>query len=320
MNKIAALFPGQGSQFVGMAKALVENFPWTRAYFEEASDALSENLLKLCLDGPADKLQLTENAQPAILVTSYAWFQVAVATVDFKPAAGAGHSLGEYTALTAAGALTLTEAVHLVRARGQLMQNAVPLGKGKMAALLGLADDAVIALCSQASKGDDSVVVAANFNAPSQVVIAGHTAAVERAEKLATGETNPEWKARKIIPLNVSAPFHSPLMNAVTKEFLPHLKAIKWKKPVFPIVNNLDAVLRSSGDWATLLQKQIDHPVLWTACAKTLETEGTAAYIEVGPGKVLAGLVKRCVESGQIFGCDSTDDVKKLETAFRKGI
>ncbi len=319
MTKIAALFPGQGSQAVGMAKSMVENFPWTRAYFEEASDAISTDVLKLCIEGPEDKLKLTENAQPAILTTSYAWFQVLISAVDFKPTAGAGHSLGEYTALTAAGALTLTEAVGLVRTRGKLMQNAVPVGKGKMAALLGLTDEAVVAMCEAASKGPE-VVVAANFNAPSQVVIAGHTPAVERAEQLATGTTNPEWKARKVVPLQVSAPFHSPLMNTVATQFVPHLQAIKWKKPAFPVVNNLDANLRSEGDWVSILRDQIDHPVLWTGCAKALEAEGHAAYVEMGPGKVLSGLVKRCVSAGKIFACDSAEDVKKLETALKEGI
>ncbi len=320
MTKIAALFPGQGSQAVGMSKLMLENFPWARAYYEEASDALSLNVLKLCLDGPADKLQLTENAQPAILVTSFAWFQIAVSAVDFKPTAASGHSLGEYTALTAAGACTLTEAVQLVRERGRLMQNAVPVGKGKMAALIGLDDDAVKALCEAASQGEDSLVVPANFNAPSQVVIAGHTAAVERAEKLAAGEGKPEWKARKVVPLNVSAPFHSPLMSEVAKKLVPYLEGVKWKKPLFSIVNNLDAKLRSTNAWIPLLRDQVDHPVLWTDCAKTLETDGTVAYIEAGPGKVLSGLVKRCVENGKIFSCESAEDVKKLEVAFREGI
>lgn len=319
MAKIAALFPGQGSQAVGMPKALLENFPWTKAIYEEASDALSENLLRLCVDGPADKLQLTENAQPAILTTSYAWFQVLKRTVDFKPAAGAGHSLGEYSALTASGAIGLADAVRLVRARGKLMQNAVPFGKGKMAALLGLDDEAVVALCTKATQGPESTVVAANFNAPAQVVIAGHTAAVERAEALAANAEYPEWKAKKVVPLNVSAPFHSPLMNTVAKDFVPYLQGVSWKSLAFPIVNNLDARLRAEGDWVPLLRDQIDHPVLWTSCAKTLEADGVTVYVEMGPGKVLSGLVKRCVSGGKLFSCDSIDDIKKLEVAFREG-
>jgi [acyl-carrier-protein] S-malonyltransferase len=172
--KFAALFPGQGSQSVGMIKVLRDEFPYTREIFEEANDALREDLAKLCLEGPEASLQLTHNAQPALLMTSYAWFRVLKRTLDFRPAAGAGHSLGEYSALCAAGAMTLTEAVKLVRKRGELMQTAVPQGKGKMAAVIGLDDDKVKELCAKATEGPHSLVVPANFNAPSQVVIAGH--------------------------------------------------------------------------------------------------------------------------------------------------
>lgn len=315
--KIAALFPGQGSQAVGMPKALIENFPWTKAIYEEASDALHEDLLRLCLEGPADRLQLTENAQPAILTTSYAWFEVLRKGLDFRPAAGSGHSLGEYSALLAAGALTLSEAVPLVRTRGRLMQAAVPVGKGKMAALLGLDDDKVIALCERASEGEHSLVVAANFNAPAQVVIAGHTDAVERAEAMAA---TPEFAARKVIPLNVSAPFHSPLMSGVARDFVSYLQGVEWKKPVFPVVNNLDGRWRAEGDWASLLRDQIDHPVRWTACVRTLETQGMSAFVEMGPGSVLTALVKRTTKAAKLFSVDSLESMKKLETALKEGL
>jgi [acyl-carrier-protein] S-malonyltransferase len=317
MKKVAALFPGQGSQNVGMSKTLVEAFPWTRQIFEEASEAIKSNLYKLCAEGPSDELQLTFNAQPAILTTSYAWFRILQKTLDFKPMAGAGHSLGEYSALLCSGALTLSEAVRLVRKRGELMQSAVPAGKGKMAAVLGLSDEAVVELCKAASESETSLVVPANFNAPSQVVIAGHAGAVERAQALASDPKNPQWKARKVIPLNVSAPFHCPLMKPVAETFVPHLQAIQWQKIAFPIVNNLDGQWRETGDWVSLLRDQIDHSVLWTKCATTLSGHGAEVMIEMGPGKVLTGLVKRIVENVKLFNLETVEDLKAFEREWK---
>ncbi len=310
--KFAALFPGQGSQYVGMAKVLREEFSFTREVFEEASEALKEDLVKLCQDGPADHLQLTENAQPCILTTSYAWYQVLRRNLDFKPQSGAGHSLGEYTALLASGAMTLTEAVRLVRTRGQLMQSAVPKGVGKMAAVLGLTDDKIEELCQMASQGD-SIVVPANFNAPSQVVVAGNADAVDRLTALA-----PEYKARKVIPLNVSAPFHCPLMKPVAEKFMPSLQAVQWQSRSFPIAHNLDGEIRSSGDLVPLLKDQIDHPVKWTGCVGALSKNGIEAFVEMGPGKVLTGLVKRISDGAKLFNLDSLDDLKTFEIFYRE--
>lgn len=314
---IAALFPGQGSQYPGMSKDLLQEFSFTRQLFEEASDALHTNLTKLCLDGPSDELQLTHNAQPCILTTSYAWFQVLRRNLDFKPKAAGGHSLGEYSALLAAGAMTLTEAVTLVRKRGELMQSAVPAGKGKMAAVLGLDDDKVRQLCNEASEGENSIVVPANFNAPSQVVIAGHAGAVDRAAALANGG-NPELKARKVIPLNVSAPFHCPLMKPVAEKFVPFLQAVPWKPRTFPVVANLDAQLRQEGDLVALLKDQIDHSVRWTECVQTLSASGCDWFVEMGPGKVLTGLVKRIADGATLSSLDSAADFQALEKLYKE--
>lgn len=316
--KVAALFPGQGSQYPGMIKELLGEFPWTKAIFEEASDALHLNLIKLCLDGPADELQLTMNAQPAILATSYAWFQVLRKAVDFHPQVGAGHSLGEYSALTAGGAISLPEAVKLVQERGRLMQTAVPQGKGKMAALLGLSDEQSKKLCELASQGVDSMVVPANFNSPGQVVIAGHADAVDRAEKIASDGSVPEVKARKVIPLKVSAPFHCPLMKPVAEAFEKSLLVVQWQSRRFAIVHNLDAVSRKEGDLVPLLRDQIDHPVLWTQCQQTLEEQGITHYFEMGPGKVLTGLGKRIVKEGVFQSLETSMDLKAIEKVFQE--
>lgn len=311
MSKTVVLFPGQGSQFTGMSKVLKEAFPWTSQIYEEASDALKIDLFKLCAEGPDSELQLTMNQQPAILTTSYAWFSVVKKLLGFSPDAGAGHSLGEYTAYLASGALTLSDAVKLVRLRGQLMQEAVPHGKGKMAAVLGLDDLTVKLLCEEATDGEHSLVVAANFNAPSQVVIAGHTTAVDKAAEITTKD--PKFKARKVIPLNVSAPFHSPLMKPVAEKFEMPLASVKWGSQAFAIVNNLDAKLRTEGNPVPILRDQINNAVLWTSSMGTLKDSGHTRFIEMGPGRVLSGLVKRTLEGIELFNIESSEDIKKLE-------
>lgn len=316
MTKYGAVFPGQGSQYPGMAKPLVDNFGWTREIYEEASDAIKLDLLKLSLEGPEDQLQLTANSQPAILTTSYAWFQLLRRTVDFKPAAGAGHSLGEYTALLASGALSLAEAVTLVRRRGELMQDAVAPGKGKMAAVLGLDATQIRALCEESSEGPHSIVVPANFNSPGQVVIAGHAGAVDRAETLAA---DPRYKARKFMPLKVSAPFHCPLMTPAAEKFALDLKRVSWRSERgFPVVHNVDAKEHDPGQIADLLKSQMDHPVLWTQCQTALSAKGLEWFFEPGPGKVLTGLGKRIAENAKFFALDSIDDLKKVEKTFQE--
>lgn len=318
MLSFAALFPGQGSQYPGMSKVLTDNFPWTSEIYEEASEAIKVNLLKLSAEGPADELQLTYNAQPAILTTSTAWFRVLQKNLDFKPTAGAGHSLGEYSALVASGTLTLTEAVKLVRKRGELMQSAVKPGEGKMAAVIGLADDVISQVCEAASLLG-KLVVPANFNAPSQVVVAGHAEAVDKFTELAKGVSNPQWKARKVIPLNVSAPFHCPLMKSTAEAFSPFLQSVNWQPQAFPIVSNVDAQLRASGSMVEILRDQIDHPVLWTACVKTLERLGNKRYLEVGPSRVLTGLVKRITDGAEIFSLDSLEEFQAFEKLVNNG-
>lgn len=314
MKTLSVVFPGQGSQYAGMSKVLLEHFPWTKALYEEASDATHENLQKMTLEGPEEALQLTRNSQPAILVTSYCWFEALRRELDFKPSAGAGHSLGEYTALLAAGAMTLPVAAKLVQKRGELMQTAVPEGKGKMAALLGLEDEKVVALCQAASR-PGSVVVPANFNSPGQVVISGAREAVERAETLTA---TPEFKARKCIPLKVSAPFHSPLMEAIAEPFSKELKAVAWKPLAFPVAFNVDAKLREQADIVALLTTQLYSPVQWTGCATALAQRVGKSFVEVGPGKVLTGLIKRIVEAPAVTGIDSLEDFKAFEKLWRE--
>jgi [acyl-carrier-protein] S-malonyltransferase len=297
-----------------MSRTLFEQFPYTKDIFEEASEAIKENLSKLTLEGPEDQLQLTAFAQPAILTTSFAWFSVLKRELDFKPASAAGHILGEYTSLLAAGAVNLTEAVRLVRLRGELMQTAVPEGKGKMVAVIGLTDEQVELLCQKATQGEASVVPA-NYNAPSQVVISGHSAAVDRA--LALGVEEPH-KARKMVPLKVSAPFHSPLMKPVAEKFSTTLKNTDWRGLAFPIAFNVDGKVRDTADCASLLTEQLYSPVRWTKCASSLAQTGTSTFLEVGPGKVLTGLIKRIVPESRLISIDSIEEFKTFERLWRE--
>jgi len=286
---IAYLFPGQGSQFVGMGKELCENFKQARQVFEEAGDALSMRMDRLCFDGPENELSRTENTQPAVLTVSVAALRAFEAESDARPVVVAGHSLGEYAALVAAGALSLADAAGLVKNRGRFMQEAVPEGKGAMAAIIGLGAGTVEAVVDEVRGGSDQVVVVANYNSPEQVVISGHAQAVGRAaDKLK------EAGAKKAVFLNVSAPFHSPLMKPAADRLREKLAETRFGEGRTPVIANVDASVYGGPEKARdLLERQVDSPVLWTQSMEKLEEFGVEKAFELGPGKVLTGLLRR---------------------------
>jgi [acyl-carrier-protein] S-malonyltransferase len=285
-NTIALLFPGQGSQAVGMGKELAEKYPVARRTFEEADDALGYKLSSVCFEGPEDQLRLTEITQPAILTVSIATLRVLETRLP-KPSYVAGHSLGEYSAHVAAGTFNFAEAVRTVRNRGKYMQEAVPVGVGAMAAILGMDPAKVTAVCHDASQGE--VCEPANINSPEQIVISGNTAAVERAAKLAD-----ERGAKRAKLLPVSAPFHCSLMKPAQDRLEADLNALKMQKPVYPVACNVEADLVTDDQRArdTLL-RQVTGSVKWDPCMRLLIAQGVRTFIEVGPGKVLCGLMRQ---------------------------
>lgn len=306
---IACLFPGQGSQAVGMGQALAERFPVCAETFAEADAALGESLSGLIFNGPADRLTLTENAQPAILTMSVAVWRL-VEQRGLKPAFVAGHSLGEYSAHVAAGTLAFADAVRLVRHRGRYMQEAVPVGQGAMAAILGLDEAGVTQACVEAADGE--VVSPANLNAPGQIVIAGTAAAVARA-----GERAKALGAKRAIPLNVSAPFHCALMMPAQERLAPELRAATSMDPRMPVVANVDGEpKRTAADSIEALIRQVSSPVRWERVIGRLASEGVNAYVEVGPGKVLSGLVKKIVRDATILNVEGPDDLSTVEALF----
>jgi [acyl-carrier-protein] S-malonyltransferase len=294
MGSLALLFPGQGSQFVGMGKSLFEGSDVARAVFEEADRVLGFPLSRLCFEGPEEELKLTSNTQPAILTHSVAAFRELSANSPERVAGfafSAGHSLGEYSANVAAGALAFADALRLVRERGRFMQDAVPPGVGAMAAILGLAPEEVESACRESTQGE--VVAPANYNAPEQTVIAGHAAAVARACEncLSRG-------AKRAIPLPVSAPFHCTLMAPARQRLSPLLEAAAFADAASPLVTNVDASAASrAADLRAALVRQVDSPVRWVESVRLLAREGVDHALEIGPGNVLAGLVKR-IEKG----------------------
>jgi [acyl-carrier-protein] S-malonyltransferase len=284
---IAFLFPGQGSQYAGMGKDLAANFPAARQVFEEADSALGFKLSELCFNGPAEQLQLTENTQPAVLTVSLAALRAMESEGFPKPDFVAGHSLGEYSALVAVRALSLADALRTVRARGRYMQDAVPVGAGAMAAILGADLDIIEAACREASAGQ--VCSPANVNSSGQVVIAGDVAAVDRAIELLKARG-----AKRAVKLNVSAPFHCALMMPAEERLSKDLERISFTNPEVPVVTNVDAAPVLQGDKARdALIRQVSRPVKWLSSVEFLISQGVQSFIETGPGKVLSGLMRQ---------------------------
>ncbi len=284
--KLALVFPGQGSQAVGMMQSFAD-VPAVRDTFAEASDVLKQDLWKLAAEGPAEDINATVNTQPLMLTAGYAVYRAWCAAGGSAPAMVAGHSLGEYTALVAAGVLAFKDALPLVRFRAQAMQEAVPIGTGAMAAVLGLDDDSVRAACSEASQGE--VVEAVNFNAPSQVVIAGHKNAVERAAALVKSKG-----AKRAVLLPVSAPFHSSLLKPAAERLQQYLASVTFQAPQIPVINNVDvATINDPAKIKDALARQACNPVRWVEVVKAMAANGITHIAECGPGKVLAGMTKR---------------------------
>ncbi|ORJ63564.1 ACP S-malonyltransferase [Geothermobacter hydrogeniphilus] len=303
---ITFLFPGQGSQSAGMGKDLAADFKVARDVFEEANDALGFDLATLCFNGPDEDLKLTENTQPAILTHSVAALRVLQEVSDLRPDYAAGHSLGEYSALVCSGALQFADAVKIVRQRGRFMQQAVPVGQGAMAAIIGLDAESLEQVCRQAADGD--VVSPANYNSPGQVVIAGHAEAVARATDLAKAKG-----AKRAMPLPVSAPFHCSLMQPAADQLARVLEPVQVGKLNVPVVSNVEARPNLESERVkALLVRQVCAPVRWEESVTWMVESGVDHFVEIGPGKVLSGLVKRMARGSRIQNLAVAADIEKL--------
>jgi [acyl-carrier-protein] S-malonyltransferase len=308
MGKVAFLFPGQASQYSGMGKELAGKYPLARAVFDEADGALGFSISKMCFEGTEDELKLTANTQPAILTCSVAAFRV-LAEKGVAPDYVAGHSLGEYSALVAAGSLKFGDAVRLVRNRGTYMQEAVPAGVGAMAAIMGLSPAVVADACKRAANGE--VCAPANLNSAEQTVISGHAGAVKRAVEIAS-----QLGAKRAVMLGVSAPFHSVLMTPAQERLEQDLRATEFAKLQMPLVTNVDADTTTSGEEAReALVRQVSMPVRWGESVRLLIDEGATTFVEVGPGRVLTGLLRQIERSVAAL---NAEDEKSLSVAVEK--
>ena len=306
MAKRALIFPGQGSQYAGMGKELAENFAVARETFAEADEALGFSLSRLCFEGPEQDLKLTANTQPAILTTSVAALRVIQAETGFSAHYLAGHSLGEYSALVASGAMGFTDAVRTVRSRGTFMQEAVPVGVGAMAAILGVEPEVLAEICREAAQGE--VVSPANYNSPGQIVIAGHAGAVNRAIEIAKARG-----FRKAMLLPVSAPFHCSLMVPAGERLVKILEGIEITPLQVPVVSNVEGEPNDVKDRVKeLLVNQVSAPVLWDKSIQKMAELGVRRFIEIGPGKVLSGLVKRIFKDAETRNVEDMATFKSL--------
>ena len=309
---VAFVFPGQGSQRVGMGRALAEAFRESSEVFAEADRVLGFPLSRLCLEGPQEELQLTANTQPAILATSVAALRPLLAR-GHRPLWVAGHSLGEYSALVAAGALGFADALETVRRRGQYMQEAVPVGQGAMAAILGLDLAAIEEACRAAEEGE--VVAPANVNSPGQVVIAGHARAVDRAMERCRAAG-----AKRAVRLPVSAPFHSGLMKPAEERLARDLASLPLKDPEVPLVRNVDArTVRTAAECRDGLERQVSRPVRWQESVELLAREGVRTFVEVGPGTVLGGLVRKTVRDARVLSVEDPASLERTAAALADG-
>lgn len=310
MAKWAFLFPGQGSQYVGMGKELKQNFKAAADVFAEADEALHENITKLCFEGPEDDLRLTKNTQPAILTVSVAALRVLQQETGLAPAITAGHSLGEYSALVASGALKFADAVAIVRKRGTFMQEAVPVGVGGMAAVLGMETEALEKICRECSQGQ--VVAPANYNCPGQIVISGHMEAVKQAAAKAEA-----GGAKKVVMLPVSAPFHSALMKPAAEKLAEALGPIIVYDLQIPVLSNVEAdFYPSKSEVKRLLTSQVDHPVRWIEEMEKMIKEGVDSCVEIGPGKVLNGLVRKISRDTAMQSIENPDSIKEFAASL----
>jgi len=312
MRKVAFIFPGQGSQTVGMGKDLYERYAIVRDTFNEADKALEFSITGLCFDGPGEELKKTANTQPAILTVSVALTRL-LNEHGIRPDIVAGHSLGEYSALVAADALDFSDAVRLVRKRGQYMQEAVPLGEGAMAAVMGLNREAIIEICKKISL-DFGIVQPVNFNCPGQVVIAGKTAAVEKAAELLK-----EAGAKRVLPLPVSAPFHSSLLEPAAQKLAGEFRKIKLRNPKVPVVANVNGEIITNGEiMQELLIRQAASPVLWEDCVAKIVEFGATVLVEVGPGKVLTGFTKKIAPDATALNVEDVASFEKTLDYFQE--